>query len=115
MSQVDPVRMARSVAWFLIAATGELAGCYAVWAWARLGRPAWWLGWGAASLCLFAWSLTRVETSFAGRTFAAYGGVYVAASLAWLVVVERGQPTVSDVVGVGLCLAGTAVILLGST
>jgi len=65
-------------------------------------------------LCIFAWSLTRVEASFAGRTFAAYGGVYVAAALAWLVLVERARPTGSDLVGVGLCLAGTAVILLGS-
>ena len=107
MSGIDLTRLARAAGWFLLAAAGELAGCYAVWAWARLV-------WGVASLCIFAWSLTRIESSFAGRTFAAYGGVYVAAALAWLVLVERERPTGSDLVGVGLCLTGTAVILIGS-
>jgi len=98
--------------WFLLAAVGELAGCYAVWAWVRLGRPAWWLGWGVVSLLVFAWALTRVESSYAGRTFAAYGGVYVAAALAWLVVVERVRPDRWDLFGVGVCLAGTLLIAL---
>jgi small multidrug resistance family-3 protein len=99
--------------WFVLAAAGELAGCYAVWAWARLGRPAWWLGWGVASLVVFAWALSRVESSAAGRTFAGYGGVYVAAALAWLIVVDRVRPDRWNLLGVGLCLVGTVVILLG--
>lgn len=98
--------------WFLLAAVAELAGCYAVWAWARLGRPAWWLGWGVVSLMVFAWALTRVDSSYAGRTFAAYGGVYVAAALAWLVIVDGAQPDRWDLLGVGLCLLGTVVIVL---
>jgi small multidrug resistance family-3 protein len=98
--------------WFALAAVGELAGCYAVWAWARAGRPAWWLLWGLASLIVFAWALTRIESSFAGRTFAAYGGVYVAAALAWLVMVEGARPDRWDLLGVGICLIGTLVIVL---
>ena len=97
--------------WFALAAVGELAGCYAVWAWARLGRPVWWLGWGVASLLIFAWALTRVESIYAGRTFAAYGGVYVAAALLWLVIVDGARPDRWDLLGVALCLAGTVVIL----
>lgn len=61
--------------WFIVAAVvGELVGCYAFWAWARLRRPAWWVAAGLSSLAIFGWALTRVETGFAGRTFAAYGG-----------------------------------------
>ena len=104
-------RNAGAILWFVVAALAELAGCYAFWGWARQGRPAWWLLWGMASLALFAWCLTRVETGFAGRAFAAYGGVYVAMALAWLVVVERARPDRWDAVGVALCLAGTAVLL----
>ena len=100
--------------WLLGAAATELAGCYAFWAVLRLGRPAWWLAWGTASLVAFAFALTRVETAFAGRTFAAYGGVYVLGALAWLVIVDRARPTGYDLVGVALCVAGTLVILLGT-
>jgi len=105
--------MAVGWAWFVLAAVGELAGCYAVWAWARDGRPAWWLTWGMASLMAFAWALTRIESSYASRTFAAYGGIYVAAALAWLMIVEGARPDRWDLIGVGLCVAGTLVIALG--
>jgi small multidrug resistance family-3 protein len=103
----------REVAWFLLAAGGELAGCYAVWAVVRLGWSAWWLLGGALSLATFAWALTRVESTFAGRTFAAYGGVYVIGALAWLVLLDGARPTRWDLAGVALCMAGTLVILMG--
>jgi small multidrug resistance family-3 protein len=102
------------VAWFLLAAAGELAGCYAVWAVVRLGRSPWWLLGGAISLAGFAWALTRVQSTFAGRTFAAYGGVYVLGALAWLVLLEGARPTRWDLVGVALCVSGTLVILVGA-
>ena len=102
-----------SALWLSLAAATELAGCYAFWGWLRLGRPAWWLGWGIACLAIFAWALTRVETSYAGRTFAAYGGVYMTAALLWLVAVERVRPSATDLVGIALCLIGSTVILLG--
>lgn len=98
--------------WFALAALAELVGCYAMWAWVRLERPTRWIAGGTASLLLFAWALTRVEMSFAGRTFAAYGGVYVAAALAWLVVVDRVRPDRWDLLGVGLCLTGAVIVFL---
>ena len=101
------------LAWFILAAVGELAGCYAFWAWARLGKPVWWLGWGLASLALFAWALSRTDAAFAGRAFAAYGGIYVLGALAWLVVVEHARPDRWDLTGVAFCLAGTAIIMFG--
>ncbi len=104
--------MARAAAIYLLAALAEIGGCFAVWAVLRLGRPAWWLVAGLASLGLFAWLLTRVEADFAGRAFAAYGGVYIAASLGWMWLVEGARPDRWDLGGVLLCLLGAAIILL---
>lgn len=97
---------------YLLAALAEIAGCFAFWAWLRMGKPAWWLVPGCASLVLFAWLLTLVETEHAGRAYAAYGGIYIAAALLWLWRAEGVRPDRWDVVGVSLCLAGSAVILL---
>ncbi len=103
----------KSIAFYVAAAVAEIAGCFAFWAWARLGKSAWWLVPGLASLALFAWLLTRVDTAFAGRAYAAYGGIYIAASLAWLALVERTLPDRWDLAGAGICVAGAAVILFG--
>jgi small multidrug resistance family-3 protein len=100
--------------WYVLAAVGEIAGCYSVWSWLRLGRSAWWLVPAAASLMTFAVILTRVDAAFAGRTFAAYGGVYIVSSLFWLAAVERTAPRVTDIAGAALCLPGAAVILYGA-
>src|SRR5687768_12669974 len=97
--------------WFVLAAACEIAGCYAAWMWLRLGRSAWWLAPGAVSLLIFALALTRVDAAFAGRAFAAYGGVYIVSSLVWLAVVERTTPRGTDIAGALLCLGGAAVIL----
>lgn len=73
-----------SVVLFLFAALFEIAGCFAFWAWLRLGRTPLWTLLGVVSLVLFAVCLTRVDTAYAGRAFAAYGGVYIVSSLLWL-------------------------------
>lgn len=95
------------------AALAEIAGCFAFWAWLRLGRSVWWVVPGVASLCLFAWLLTLVPTDAAGRAYAAYGGVYIAASLVWLWLVEGARPDRWDIIGASVCLIGAAIILLG--
>ena len=77
-----------SIGVYALAALAEIAGCFAFWAWLRLDRSAFWLIPGAISLALFAYLLTRVEVEFAGRAYAAYGGIYIAASIAWLWAVE---------------------------
>ena len=97
---------------YAAAALAEIAGCFAVWAVVRLGRSAFWLAPGALCLALFAYLLTRVESDAAGRAFAAYGGVYIAASLLWLWGVEGQRPDRWDLAGAGLCLAGASLILL---
>ena len=102
-----------AVLWYLLAAGAEIAGCFAFWAWLRLERSPLWLVPGVACLVLFAWLLTRVEADAAGRAYAAYGGIYIAASLLWLWLVEHRAPDRWDVIGAALCLVGAAVILFG--
>lgn len=103
----------RSLIWFTIAAICEIGGCYAFWMWLRLQRDVLWTVPGFVLLILFALALTRVDSQFAGRAFAAYGGIYIIASLFWLAAVEKVRPLTSDWAGVALCLLGALVILYG--
>jgi len=105
--------VSRAAAAFLAAALCEIAGCYAVWMVLRLGRPAWWLLPGMALLAAFATILALVPSASAGRAFAAYGGVYVAASLAWLWAVEGVRPDRWDLVGGVVAVCGAAIVLAG--
>lgn len=100
-----------TIAVFIIAAIAEIAGCYAVWAVARLGAPKLWLVPGVASLIAFAWLLSRVEVDAAGRAYAIYGGVYIAASLCWLSIIERQSPDRWDLIGSAIAICGALVIL----
>jgi len=96
---------------FIAAALAEIAGCFAFWAWLRLGKPVWLLAPGLVSLALFAYLLTLVDSPFAGRAYAAYGGIYIMASLFWLWAVEGTRPDRWDTVGAAICIAGAIVIL----
>jgi small multidrug resistance family-3 protein len=98
---------------FIGAAIAEIAGCFAFWAWLRLDQPVWWIVPGLASLALFAFLLTMVDSAAAGRAYAAYGGVYIASSLVWLWLIEGVRPDRWDLLGAGICLAGAAVIIAG--
>ena len=82
--------------------------------WLRLGRSGWWFAPGLVSLIVFAVALTRIDAAFAGRAFAAYGGIYIVSSLAWMVIVERTSPRVSDYIGAAVCVAGAWIILYGA-
>lgn len=97
-----------------LAALAEIAGCFAFWAWLKLDRSPLWFLPGLVSLALFAWLLTLVPSEAAGRAYAAYGGVYIAASLIWLWVIEGQGPDRFDLTGAAICLVGAAVILLPS-
>ena len=98
---------------YVLAALAEIAGCFAFWAWLRLDKSPLWLIPGIAALILFAWALTLIETSHAGRAYAAYGGIYITAAIAWLWAVEGARPDRWDVIGGAVALAGTAIILFG--
>jgi small multidrug resistance family-3 protein len=99
--------------YYAVAALAEIAGCFAFWAWLKLDRSPLWLIPGMASLALFAVVLTRVDSAAAGRAYAAYGGVYIAAAVLWLWLVEQKTPDRWDLIGTSVCLVGAALILLG--
>ena len=98
---------------FAAAAATEIGGSFAFWSWLRLDKSIWLIVPGMVSLGVFAYLLTRIDTPFAGRAFAAYGGVYIMGSLAWLRFVEGKSPDRWDLMGGAICLIGAAVILFG--
>ena len=98
---------------YIGAAIAEIAGCFAFWTWLRLGKPIWWVLPGLISLGLFAFLLTLIDSPAAGRTYAAYGGIYIACSLAWLWLVEDMQPDRWDFIGACVCILGAAIIIAG--
>lgn len=97
---------------YVAAALAEIAGCFAFWAWWRLDKSPLWLAPGLVSLVAFAWLLTLVEADAAGRAYAAYGGIYIAASLGWLWLAEGVRPDRWDLIGAAICIFGASVILL---
>ncbi len=96
-----------------LAALAEIGGCFAFWAWLKLDRSPLWLAPGMLCLVAFAWLLALVPAEAAGRAFAAYGGVYIVASLAWMALVEKTAPDRWDVIGGAVGLIGAAIILFG--
>jgi small multidrug resistance family-3 protein len=102
----------KNFAWYVVAAFSEIGGCFAFWAWLRLRKSPLWTLPGIAVLAVFALALTRIDASYAGRAYAAYGGIYILSSLIWLWIVEGTQPDRWDVAGAAVCLAGAGMILL---
>ena len=98
---------------YIPAALAEIAGCFSFWAWLRMGRPPIWLVPGCASLASFAWLLTLSPAATAGRSYAAYGGVYILASLLWGWAAEGARPDRWDLLGAAVAIAGAAIILAG--
>jgi small multidrug resistance family-3 protein len=98
---------------FAATAVFEIAGCFAFWAWLRLGASPWWLIPGVGCLLAFAWLLTRVDVELAGRAYAAYGGIYIVASLLWMWIIEARVPDRWDTAGAAICIAGALVIVFG--
>lgn len=105
--------MIKTATIYVAAAFFEIAGCFSLWLWLRDGKSAWWVAPGTVSLLLFAWFLTQVDSAAAGRAYAAYGGVYIGASLIWLWTVEGTRPDRWDALGALICLVGATVILFG--
>lgn len=96
---------------FAVTAVAEIVGCYLPWLVAKEGKSVLLLLPAALSLALFAWLLT-LHPSAAGRTYAAYGGMYISVALLWLRFVDGVALTRWDMAGAGIALIGMAVIAL---
>lgn len=106
---MEPSGIARSVALFVVAALAEIGGAWLVWQSVREGR-----GWALAmlgGLALYGFVATFQSDPHFGRILAAYGGVFVAGSLLWGVVLDGYRPDRYDLIGAGICLVGVAVIM----
>ena len=103
----------RTTLLFALTAVAEIVGCYLPYLWLREGRSPRLLVPAAGSLALFAWLLTLHPGSAAGRTYAAYGGAYVATAVTWLWLVDGQRPDRWDALGAAVCLAGMAIIYFG--
>ncbi len=105
------VDLLRSVVLFALAALAEIGGAWLVWQGVREQRGLLWIGAGVLALGAYGFVATLQPSAEFGRILAAYGGVFVAGSLAWGVVVDGFRPDRFDVVGAAICLAGVAVIM----
>lgn len=99
---------------FAVTAVAEIVGCYLPWLVLKQSKPVWLLLPATVSLGLFVWLLT-LHPAAAGRTYAAYGGMYIAVALVWLYVVDGVTLTRWDLAGAGIALVGMAVIALQPT
>ena len=99
----------RTLGLFVLTALAEIVGCYLPYLWLRRGQSVWLMLPATLSLSAFAWMLT-LHPFAAGRTYAAYGGVYVAVALVWLWLVEGVAPDMWDVIGAAVALGGMAII-----
>jgi small multidrug resistance family-3 protein len=99
----------KTIGLFTITAVAEIVGCYLPYLWLRQGKSVWLLLPGAVSLAVFAWLLS-LHPAAAGRTYAAYGGIYVTVAILWLRWVEGVQPDRWDMVGVAVTLVGMSII-----
>jgi small multidrug resistance family-3 protein len=103
--------VARSVLLFLVAALAEIGGAWLVWQGVREDRGLLWMGGGVIALGLYGFVATLQPDAEFGRILAAYGGVFVAGSLLWGVVVDGFRPDRWDLGGAAVCLVGVALIM----
>ena len=105
--------MFKSITFFTLAAFIEIIGCFAFWEILKNHKSILWLPVGIVCLIGFAYLLTRVDLEHAGRAYAAYDGIYIAASLVWLVVIEGSSIDRLDLLGAGLSVLGAVIIFAG--
>lgn len=100
--------------YYFLAAFCEILGCYSFWLVFKEQKNSFWLAVGLVSLICFAYILTRVQSEFAGRAYAVYGGIYIASSLLWLYFVEKQSINKYDIIGASICIFGACVIIFAN-
>ncbi|MFV2009774.1 MULTISPECIES: YnfA family protein [Micromonosporaceae] len=103
--------VARSLVLFVLAAVAEIGGAWLIWQGWREHRGLLWIAAGVMALGLYGFAASLQPDPNFGRILAAYGGVFVAGSLAWGVVVDKFRPDRWDITGAAICLIGVAVIM----
>lgn len=106
-----PVTILRSILLFALAALAEIGGAWLIWQGVREHKGVWWIGAGIAALGAYGFVATFQPDPNFGRILAAYGGVFVAGSLGWAMLVDKFRPDRYDIVGALICLTGVAVIM----
>ncbi|GMA58056.1 small multidrug resistance family-3 protein [Alicyclobacillus sacchari] len=96
---------------FVMARLAEIGGGYLIWQWLRNGKPLWVGILGAVIMVVYGGVATRQEFSF-GKTYAAYGGIFIVMAVLWGWLVDRKIPDLSEWIGAGICLVGVFVMLL---
>jgi small multidrug resistance family-3 protein len=105
------VNLTKSILLFVVAAIAEIGGAWLIWQGVREHRGLLWIGAGVIALGLYGFVATLQPDANFGRILAAYGGIFVAGSLAWGVVVDKFRPDRWDIIGAVICLVGVAVIM----
>jgi small multidrug resistance family-3 protein len=111
-NQHNPDGDTMRLALFALAAFLELSGCYLMWLGQKQSSLLIWAG-GAAVLAGFGLVLAQVGDSLPSRSYAIYGGIYIAAALAWMIIIDKHTPDRWDIAGVAISIAGAMVILFG--
>lgn len=106
----EEMELAKTLGLFVLTAVAELVGCYLPYLWLRKNGSMWFLFPGALCLAAFAWLLSLHPTG-AGRTYAAYGGVYLSMAMLWMWLMENQKPSLWDIVGASVSLLGTVIIV----
>jgi len=105
------VDVLRTIGFFVLAALAEIGGAWLVWQGVREHRGWLWIGLGVVALGVYGFVATLQPDANFGRILAAYGGIFVAGSLAWGRVVDGYSPDRYDVTGAAICLVGVAIIM----
>ncbi|GAA3744370.1 YnfA family protein [Plantactinospora mayteni] len=103
--------LARSLALFVLAALAEIGGAWLIWQGWREHRGVLWIAAGIVALGAYGFAASLQPDPNFGRILAAYGGIFVAGSLAWGVVVDKFRPDRWDITGAAICLLGVVVIM----
>lgn len=105
----ETMQFLQTLGLFILTSVAEIVGCYLPWLWLKKEGSIWLLVPAGFSLAAFAWLLT-LHPQIAGRTYAAYGGVYVAVAVIWMWLVDGVRPDRWDVIGAAVTLAGMTII-----
>ena len=106
------INVVKTFGLFTVTAFAEIIGCYLSYLWISENKSGWILFPAIVSLVIFVWLLT-LHPYPTGKVYAAYGGVYISASIMWLWLINSIQPSSSDLIGALLCILGMIVIIVG--